>query len=254
MWPYITGAAALAAGLLIISGNAKASSIDAKLDSISPSRRRKGGGTPIFDYAINVVPITKLVTNKRTGKKQEHTVYRQRVDGAMIDGDLAASGEPSELAKLASQIVGREIPVETFALASLASSEASTQPAIAKVAVMHAALTKAKGRDGLIKLLAPDGHFGGQQGGYAATRQPPTFVTLELAESVLGGKVKNPTPGALYWDSPSGQRAALEKKTSGYTKTPEEIADERHADHLVEISPRGVDPDDLRLWKPATPA
>lgn len=251
MWPYITGAAALVAGLMIVSGNAKASTVDAKLDSISPSRRRKGGGTPIFDYAINVVPITRIVTSKKTGKKQEHTIYRQRVDGAMVDGELAASGEPAELAKLASQIVGRPISVETFALATLASSEASTQPSIAKVAVMHAALTKAKGKENLVKLLAPDGHFGGQQGGYAATRQPPTFVTLELAESVLDDKVKNPTPGALYWDSPSGQRAAIKKKTSGYSKTPEEIAAERHADHLVEVSPRGVDPDDLRLWKPA---
>jgi hypothetical protein len=254
MWPYLTGAAALL-GLILVSGNAKASSLtDAKLDSIAPSRRRKEAGTPIFDYAISVVPLTRIVQDKKTRKQKKRTIYRQQVDGALIDGKKAASNDPSDLARLASQIVGRTISPEAFALASLAASEAGTQPNIAKVAVMHAALTKAKGKHNIVNLLTHDGHFGGQQGGYASTRQPPTFVTLELAESVLAGKVRNPTPGALYWDSPSGQRAALERRVSGYLKTPEQIADERHASRLTEISPRGIDPDTFRLWKPATPA
>jgi hypothetical protein len=50
-------------------------------------------------------------------------------------------------------------------------------------------------------------HFGSQAGRYAATSKPPTVRTLQLAEAIIAGRVKDITYGAVQWDAPKAQDA-----------------------------------------------
>ncbi len=163
---------------------------------------------------------------------------------------------PSEIGERVSQALGRTVAANAVLLATLMASEAGDKTGrdhpLAKVAIAHAAMTEAKARRRtLAAQLIPDGKFGSQQGRYAATRLPPTKADVELAEAILLGKVGNPTPGATNWDSPRGQRAAIQAKIPGYEgQTPDIVAEKRMGAGKEAIEVPGIDPDYLRLWRP----
>jgi hypothetical protein len=247
MLPIALGAATII-GLIIMGSQAQASTVDEHvLNSIMPSRKRKGAHTPVVSFHEREVPFTLKQKNKKTGHIKNVQVSR-----------LEVTDDISDLTAEASRKIGRPISVDVFVLATLSQSEAGDGPAMARVAIMHAALAKAKkDKKPLLQLLAPDGKLGGQLGRYAATGKPPTPVDIELAEAVLKGKVPNPTPGAVMWDSPDGMNKLAKQGAPGYRASEDEIspADKlaqvrKDRDHMVDIYPPGVDPEYLRMWKP----
>lgn len=207
-----------------------------KIASVVPSRLHQNGGNR------DVVPFTRRkVTwrvNKRTGKTETRT---QVVES------------PGVLARSASNALGREVSVGVFTLATLLSSEVGEGEDLAKVAVAHAALTYArkKGKSLGEVLTAGDGHYGSQQGRYAATRIPPTVRDIELAEAVLSGKISNPAPGAVQWDSPSAQDKLFADKEAGYETNADTLAQKRESEGKVVVYLPGVDQRYLRLWRKA---
>lgn len=247
MWPITIGAALI--GILLVTGSPSATA--SPVDVVLPSRRRKNSNLPVLDFPVRIVEKKVKKKSKETGEEKIVSIYRQEI-----------AADPQVLARQASEILGREVPLDTFALATLASSEAGTAPRsqriLAEAAVIHAAITYARReKKTIMELLAPNGRFGEQHGRYASTVQPPTFLSIEIAEAVTKGNLKNPTPGAIKWDSPSGMNAAAKKKIPGY-KMPEnglspadQLAEtRRNIDRLVDIYPRGVDPGYLRMWRP----
>lgn len=241
--PLFLGAGALAA-LLLASSKAKAATsekggaVEQKLASIVPSRAKPSGGR------VAVVRFTERKVfwrvNKKTGKKE----YRVQI-----------VEEPEILRSAASQKLGREIPLETFSLATMIASEAGRGADLAKAAVAHAALTYKKkfghGKSMHQILVAKDGLYGGQAGRYAATRNPPTVRDIEVAEAVLAGKIANPAPGAIQWDSPSAQDLLLARGEPGYESNANELAARRKAGGKVAVYLPGVDRSYLRLWRAA---
>jgi hypothetical protein len=162
---------------------------------------------------------------------------------------------PAELALRGSQKLGRKdvIPLNVWTLATVIASEAGSGPEMAKAAIAHAVMNAAR-RKGIsvFKLIAPDGKFGGQQGRYAASGKPPTETDVKIAEAVYTGKIKDPTRGADQWDSPRAQRALVARKVSGYRKGPEQVAADRIKAGKAVVYVPGVDPEYLRLWRPAS--
>jgi hypothetical protein len=162
---------------------------------------------------------------------------------------------PAELALRGSRKLGRNdvIPLNVWTLATVIASEAGSVPEIGRVAIAHAVMNAARRkRISIFKLIAPDGRFGGQQGRYAASGRPPTETDVKIAEAVYAGKIKDPTRGADQWDSPRTQRALVARGASGYRKGPERVAADRMKAGKVAVYVPGVDPEHLRLWRPAS--
>jgi len=210
-----------------------------KILAVVPSLGKRGGGKAI------VVPFTRRKVPWRVNKKTKRKENRVEVVET-----------PDELALAASTKLERPIPVSTFALATLMASEVGRSD-LGKVAVAHAAITMAgRKKTKLVELLAPSrqgNRFGSQHGRYASTSNPPTERDIELAESIAAGKIANPVPGADQWDSPQAQRKLVAAKHAGYGEgnTPEKVAANREAAGKVAVYLPGVDPEYLRLWKPA---
>lgn len=242
--PLFLGAGAIAA-LLLASSKAKAdeakkpvAKVEKKLASVIPSRAKASGGRmPVVKFTERKVFWR---TNKKTGKKE----FRVQI-----------VEQPESLRAAASQKLGREIPLETFSLATMIASEAGRGADLAKAAVAHAALTyKAKfghGKSMHQILTFKDGLYGGQAGRYASTRNPPTVRDVEVAEAVLAGKIANPAPGAIQWDSPSAQDLLLARGEPGYESNSNELAARRRAGGKVAVYLPGVDRSYLRLWRAA---
>lgn len=234
--PILIGAAAFL-GLMLISTD-----VEKKLEAVTPSRRRKGGYVPVVAFTGKEVFWKK---SKKTGKNLTRTEIVER---------------PKDLLAKVSEKLGREISMSAFLLASMMASEAGDGPDIAKVAIAHAALTKAKGEKNLPKILIPDGKLGSQQGRghYASTARPPSAVDIEIAEAVLDGLYENPTPGATNFYSPNGMDAAAKRGIPGY-EIPEggmsasEFLENkwRTKYKLTDLDLPGVSPRYLRMWKPA---
>lgn len=234
--PLALGAGALAAAFALLSGGkAQAAQVrvaEKKLAAVIPSRRRTGGGrVPLVKFTLRKVPW-------RIFKKKQQ--FRTQV----IE-------DPRTLAAMASQNIGRDIPLTTFSLASMIASEAGSGEDLAKVAVAHAALTAAKKSVGRLHamLTAKDGHYGSQQSRYASTRFAPTLRDVEIAEAVLSGKIANPAPGAIQWDSPSAQDKLHAQGEAGYDSDADALALRRKEKGKVPVYLDGVDPRYLRLWK-----
>lgn len=202
-------------------------------------RQKKGGLPPLIPFHTQSVKW-KVTKDKETGLPKQ--LRRIKV-----------TESPTWLAAEASRRLGRKIPVDTFALAALIASETGSGHPLAKAAVAHAAITAAK-RDGnksIITKLAPDGFFGSQHGRFASTRQAPTITDIEMAEAVRSGRVDNPSPGADQWDSPSAQNILLARGEDGYTLDADELAQRRLAAGKEPVTLPGIDPNYLRLWRPA---
>ena len=103
-------------------------------------------------------------------------------------------------------------PLDVYAMASCMQSEEKHDKG--RIAVGLAIWNAArKDRTRVPKLLLfskrkdGNGHFGSQAGRYAATSHPPTARTLQLAESIIAGRVEDITKGAVQWDAPKAQDA-----------------------------------------------
>lgn len=227
--PLALGAGALVAAFALLSGG-KASAAEKKLAVVIPSRRRTGGGrVPLVKFTTRRVPWRK---NKRTGKVEMRTQVIE---------------DPRALAAMAG------LDLTTFSLATMIASEAGSGEDLAKAAVAHAALTAhGKSPERLhAALTAKDGRYGGQQGRYASTRIPPTQRDVEIADAVLKGRIANPAPGAVQWDSPSAQDQLYAQGEAGYDSNADELAARRKKKGKVPVYLPGVDPRYLRLWRVA---
>lgn len=194
------------------------------------------------------------------GSKRSLVVHRTRqvpwsAKGKVLGMRTEVVDSPAELALQGSQRLGRSdvIPLNVWTLATVIASEAGSGPEIAKAAIAHAVMNAARRKGvSIFKLIAPDGKFGGQQGRYAASSRPPTEADVRIAEAVYTGKIKDPTRGADQWDSPRTQRALVARGVSGYRNWPEQVAADRMKAGKVVVYLPGVDPEYLRLWRPAS--
>jgi hypothetical protein len=148
----------------------------------------------------------------------------------------------------------KRISPNAFVLGTMIASEAADLSPLAKAAVAHTAINMARSKKmRLTKLLTPDGKFGSQQGRYATTARPPTMETIDIAEAVLDGRLRDVTGGAVQFDSAGAQREGVKAGWAGYNSLPEDVAKTRMKEGKVAIYLPGVDPDKMRFWRPVTP-
>lgn len=181
-------------------------------------RQFMGGNTKILIVAAAVIggaigvyyrPSPSLITAPLFWASYFVGVRGRRLTRATTDdnGDIVES--PAELAAQASQVVGRDVNVNAYALArnihsEEASSDSPTQAAIAYVAVnvshgdIVGLLTRDKNPSGV-------GKFGHQSGRWASTAADPYESDLQIAETVLSGNVPDPTNGAVHYFRPTLQ-------------------------------------------------
>lgn len=105
---------------------------------------------------------------------------------------------PSDLARVAEELLGRPVSVESYALARMIASEAGSGPVPEKQAIASVALNDARahGWSLLYTLAGPTGLFGPQRGWRYATSRDPYEQDLQVAEAVLAGELGDNTGGA----------------------------------------------------------
>jgi hypothetical protein len=232
-WLLALGALALIAAA---AGTAKAS--PKGMEYVAQLKRTSGKALVNFTLQ-KVFWKTVQKRDKKTGKIVSSVdLYRTEV-----------VEEPASLAVAASARLGKTIGLNTFVLATLIASEAGRGHPLAKAAIGWATKNQAakKGQT-IFKLVAPNGKLGSQQGRYAASKTPPTAQDVEIASAVLEGRIKDPTGGALQWDSPRAQKTLKARGEPGYGKGPEEVAMSRQAEGRRLVTWPGIDPNYLRLW------
>lgn len=145
-----------------------------------------------------------------------------------------------------------------YALGRVIASEAGSRPELEQIAVAWVVVNEADRRygkkDGVPDverlILAPDGAFGAQNvGKFVSSRLEGKDSHRALAKQILSGAMPDPTGGATQFDSPRAQRALVARGTSGYTKTPEQVADARRSEGKALVIVPGIDPDQLRFWR-----
>jgi hypothetical protein len=126
-----------------------------------------------------------------------------KVTSATKDSNGVVKESAATLAKYASDLIGRTITPEVYALARMIRSEAGGNPEIERMSVAFVALNDAKAlKWDLVKLLTYHkdskraNKFGPQITGRYATTEDPYEIDLETAENVLSGKYPDPTFGA----------------------------------------------------------
>lgn len=147
-------------------------------------------------------------------------------------------------------IIPEEDDVE--AMARMIASENPNDSVLIQSAIAWAAKNEAERRGKTVAdLLMPNGIPSGQNTGgrYASTRNPSTYATRQVAYDVLSGATPDPTGGAIQFDSPRAQRAALARNVSGYSKTPEQVAASRMSEGKELVTLPGVNPDYMRWWR-----
>lgn len=134
---------------------------------------------------------------------------------------------PEDLAKAD----GVSIEVESLARA-MESEESGT---LARTAIGWAVKNRARKVGKSITQLvtqskgAANGKYSRQDvsgGKYCATSKTPSRATLALAESIINGKIPDPTKGSHQWDAPKAQDA-LHRKNPSKFKPSEQIAANR---------------------------
>jgi hypothetical protein len=165
---------------------------------------------------------------------------------AYPDANHKVPGDPKKLAAEAGY------SLDIYSLARAITSEAGSLPQIGQIGVAWAVKNKAKrAKVSITKQLIPSGSYGGQGfvNPWAATTQPPTADSLELARKVEKGEISDPTGGAVGWDSPDAQLAMLKKYPEKYTKTPEQVAENRRKEGMVEVVLPGLSRNKTRFWR-----
>ncbi len=229
--------AAGALALLLLTSTAKASErkVQNRIASVVPSKKSKVARQSLAQFTQQKVPWK---INPKTGKMMARVVIVET---------------PAQIEQEVRRSLGRSqpVPMDVLALATMMSSEANSGPSLARVAIAHAAMTYARRKGKSITgLLMPDGRFGSQQGRYAATRHPPDRESIELAEAIVNGKIGNPTPGAVQWDSPRAQNTLLARGEPGYTRDAQQLGAKREGEGKQAVYLPGVDPGYLRMWRP----
>lgn len=168
--------------------------------------------------------------------------YRLHVAGP--DGRVAA--RPAGLARAA----GVSLPA--YVLASMMQSEEKTDRG--RLAVGRASWNAARqDADRLVRKITPEGWLGSQLvNPYASTARPPTARTLQLAQTILEGRVPDFVLGAVQWDAPAAQDAHHALYLSDPARYPkyryssEDIAERRLAAGMREVWVPGVPA--TRFW------
>lgn len=155
--------------------------------------------------------------------------------------------DPRGLAAVAS------VSLEQYALASAMQSEEHDDRG--RLAVGRAIWNASRGkRSRILKLLLPYGKLG-QQGivsPYAATSNPPTARTLDLAAAIMDGRVPDFVEGAVQWDAPAAQDAMHAKWLKDpkahpkYRYDSKQIAEQREAGGARMVRVPGVP--HTRFW------
>lgn len=193
-----------------------------------------GGGTAIVVHQRRKGKLSPTVTNAPAGP----------------DGIVRA--DPRQLASQAN------VPLPVYALARMIASEHPRDAELVQVAIAHITLNEARrrGTDVVALLLRStrseaQGKFGAQHAGkYAATGKDPTPEHIAVAHKVIAGLVPDPTKGAVQFDVPKAQRAALARGVPGYRKTPEDVAAARRREGKELVTLPGVPADNFRAWRP----
>jgi hypothetical protein len=168
--------------------------------------------------------------------------YRLHVAGP--DGRVEAS--PAGLARAA----GVSLPA--YVLASMMQSEEHSDRG--RLAVGRAAWNAvAQSAEKIIKKIIPAGYLGSQLvNSYASSAVAPTARTLQLAQTIIEGRVPDFVLGAVQWDAPAAQdrRHALylacPARYPKYRWSSEEIAEKRRQDGMREVRVVGVP--STRFW------
>lgn len=250
MLPLIALAAG-ASALALIATSAKAAPAPSSKPALLPPK----GGLPLANLPSPLANLPPPSIARALVAFTLKTVYWTKNGKIQRDKNkkpltrLEVVESPEALAAQASKVLKRPVSETALVLAALLASEAGSGADIAKIAVAYAALTMAKKeRVSILTQLIPDGRLGGQLGRYASTRIPPTMRDVAIAEAVLAGRVANPSPGAIQWDSPKTQDALARKGIKGYRKDSRQIAADRQAKGKRAVFLPGVDPQYLRLW------
>lgn len=145
-------------------------------------------------------------------------------------------------------------PQEVQALARAMMSEASREPKVIQTAIGYAVINESLRRDQTIwRLVRGSGDEWGRQGtggrSYVSSAQVPTAEITTLAARVLAGDEADFSDGATNFDSPRAQRAALAKGVAGYTKTPEQVAENRIAGGMELVLIPGIAEERFRMWR-----
>jgi len=138
------------------------------------------------------------------------------------------------------------VPLAVYALASAMQSEEHDDRG--RLAVGRAVWNKVRGRaDKIFPTLAPGGHFGRQTANpYADTSRGPTARTLDLAKTIVEGRVPDFVEGAVQWDAPAAQDRNHAKyltdpvKYAKYRWSSADVAQRRIAGGAREVRVPGV--------------
>lgn len=169
------------------------------------------------------------------------------------------SGDPMVIA------ANDKMDLDTYCLARAGQSEENLSSDDAKVAVMWAIKNMAKHKGISIGSLVlhtswvdhkdhskgrnhpeADMHFSRQdKSKYCTTLIPPSDNTKALAVQVMQSTIADPTGGAIQFDNTHSQ-AALHAANPVKYKSPEEIADDRIAAGMSEVTVDGVS---TRFWR-----
>jgi len=174
---------------------------------------------------------------------------------APADGNGVVQADPQSLANACN------LDLRTYALARMLASENPRDTDLVRIAVAWVCCNEAARENTtpeqlLLRSTRPDrnGKFGSQLGGYASTTNDPVPQDVQIAQRVLApptadNYAADPTGGAVQFDSPRAQRAALARGAPGYVSTPEQVAAERQSEGKVQVTLPGVDPDYMRFWR-----
>lgn len=186
-----------------------------------------------------------MATSKRKGSAPK--------SGGGSSGSGQAGGhivndDPATLARAAG------VSLDEEALARVMATEHPKSNETAKAGIGWVVVNQAKRRGVSISglVLGSLGKFGSQNlgGRFVASQNPPSALDRRLAKEILRGQRLDPTGGAVQFDSPAAQRILLARGTTGYKKTPEDVAKSRRAEGKEMVTLPGIPGDLLRFWRP----
>lgn len=215
------------------------------------------GGLMLMVAALTLLAVVALGGKATAAPAQTSTDTTMKIIKTSVadDGLVHWKGGPADALELA-RAYG--VHSDTLALARTVQSEVlPNHPDIARIAIAHAVLNYARRKKITVTELVADddsayegehgrGRYGRQwrRGRYCSTANDPSLSTLRLCEEIRTGKIKDPTGGAIQWDSPRSQGAQ-----PGTTKTADEVAESRIADGKEKVLLDGIPERDLRLWR-----
>lgn len=191
---------------------------------------------------------------KQAGKPRFTGTRKSELATFVVRDGRVLQPTPMQLTDLVSKKMQRPIGAIAVAIATMLASESASGSDTVKAAIAHSAINYAKKKGlSVFALITNNGKDFGAQGiaghGYAATARPPTIRDILIAEKVLLGRIKDPTGGAVQWDSPAAQDNLVKEKAAGYDKTAAQVAQARQAEGKQAFYLPGVSPNYIRFWR-----